>query len=536
MPSTSRSGRSGARCCTADAWWWFPTQVARSADDFHALLVREQVTVLTQTPSAVGVLPTDGLDAAALVIGAEPCPPELVDRWAPGRVMVNVYGPTEIDDVAVEKHTTAGGFWCTTNRFARTGGGVLRSRRVVATGAARRGRRTLPGGTRRRIWILAPIGADCSTVRALPVRRPGGHGCIAPVTWCTGAPTDNCATWVVPMSRSRSAATASNSVRSRRRCPNWTACEQAVVIAREDQPGDKRLVGYITGTADPADARLALAQRLPAYMVPAAVVVVSALPMTVNGKLDTRALPAPDYQDTARYRAPTGAVEEILVGVYAQILGVQRVGVDDSFFDLGGDSLSTMRLIAAINTALDADLPVRTVFEAPTVAQLAPHISQGARPSHAVGRRRAARRRSVVVRPEPIVVHRPIAGPVTGLQHGRRAAAAGRPGRRGSASGIGRRRGASRKPAHPVRRNRWKTSAGDRFRRAGCRRLGGHRCRGMAVRPADERGRRSGPSHIRSGKPNPISYKAFPCLPSMITCWSRSYITSPPMAGPSPRW
>ena len=80
--------------------------------------------------------------------------------------------------------------------------------------------------------------------------------------------------------------------------------EQAVVIAREDQPGDKRLVGYITGTADPADARIALAQRLPAYMVPAAVVVLPSLPMTVNGKLDTRALPAPDYQDTARYRAP----------------------------------------------------------------------------------------------------------------------------------------------------------------------------------------------------------------------------------------
>ena len=72
-----------------------PDAVARSAEDFHALLVREQVTVLTQTPSAVGMLSTDGLDAAALVIGAEPCPPELVDRWAPGRVMVNVYGPTE---------------------------------------------------------------------------------------------------------------------------------------------------------------------------------------------------------------------------------------------------------------------------------------------------------------------------------------------------------------------------------------------------------------------------------------------------------
>ncbi len=109
-------------------------------------------------------------------------------------------------------------------------------------------------------------------------------------------------------------------------------------------------------------------------MVPAAVVVVEALPLTVNGKLDTRALPAPEYQDADRYRAPASAVEEILAGIYAQVLGVERVGVDESFFDLGGDSLSAMRVIAAINTGLDADLAVRAVFEAPTVAQLAPRI------------------------------------------------------------------------------------------------------------------------------------------------------------------
>src|SRR6201999_1169208 len=150
--------------------------------------------------------------------------------------------------------------------------------------------------------------------------------------------------------------------------------EQAVVIAREDRPGNKRLVGYITGTAEPGGLRATLADRLPPYMVPAAVVALDTLPLTVSGKLDVRALPAPEYSDAGRYRAPGNAVEEILAGIYAQVLGVDRVGIDDSFFDLGGDSLSAMRLVAAVNAGLDADLSVRTVFEAPTVAQLVPRI------------------------------------------------------------------------------------------------------------------------------------------------------------------
>ena len=151
--------------------------------------------------------------------------------------------------------------------------------------------------------------------------------------------------------------------------------DQAAVIAREDRPGDKRLVGYVTGTADPAAVRAVLGERLPAYMVPAAVVVLDALPLTVNGKLDTRALPAPEYRDVGRYRAPTTAVEEVLADIYAQVLGLDRVGVEESFFELGGDSLSAMRLIAAINTDLKAGLSVRTVFDAPTVALLAPRLS-----------------------------------------------------------------------------------------------------------------------------------------------------------------
>ena len=105
-------------------------------------------------------------------------------------------------------------------------------------------------------------------------------------------------------------------------------------------------------------------------MVPAAVVVLEALPLTVNGKLDTRALPAPEYSDVERYRAPADAVEEILAGIYAQVLGLERVGVDDSFFDLGGDSILSMQVVARARAAGVMCRP-RDIFVEQTVARLA---------------------------------------------------------------------------------------------------------------------------------------------------------------------
>ena len=146
--------------------------------------------------------------------------------------------------------------------------------------------------------------------------------------------------------------------------------EHAAVIAREDRPGDKRLVGYITGTADPITARGTLAERLPGYMVPTAVVVLDTLPLTPNNKLDTRALPAPEYTDVDRYRAPTDAVEQILAGIYAQVLGLDRVGIDDSFFDLGGDSISSMQVVARARAAGVMCRP-RDIFVEQTVAGVA---------------------------------------------------------------------------------------------------------------------------------------------------------------------
>ena len=173
------------------------------------------------------------------------------------------------------------------------------------------------------------------------------------------------------MSRSRSAGIASSSVRCSAALAGLDGVEQAVVIAREDRPGDKRLVGYVDRDRRPGrDARRAGRAATGLYGAGGGggdgrVAADTQRQTRQPGPAGTR------VSADAGYRAPASPVEEILAGVFAEVLGVDQVGVDDSFFDLGGDSLLAMRLIAAIETGLDADLSVRTVFEAPTVAQLA---------------------------------------------------------------------------------------------------------------------------------------------------------------------
>ena len=158
---------------------------------------------------------------------------------------------------------------------------------------------------------------------------------------------------------------------------------QAAVIAREDPRGDKRLVGYVVAqsgqSADPALLRSHVAQSLPEYMVPGAIVVLDALPLTPNGKLDRKALPAPEFwaSASAAWRAPRTAQEEMLCALFAETLGVPRVGIDDNFFELGGHSLLATRLVSRVRATLELELPIRVLFEAPSVAELATRLREG---------------------------------------------------------------------------------------------------------------------------------------------------------------
>ncbi|MFJ4788509.1 amino acid adenylation domain-containing protein [Streptomyces sp. NPDC088794] len=148
---------------------------------------------------------------------------------------------------------------------------------------------------------------------------------------------------------------------------------QAVVVAWEDRPGEKRLVGYLVPEdpdIEPAEVRGYAAQALPEYMVPALLVVLDALPLTVNGKVDRAALPVPDFASQVSGRTPVGPVEDLLSGLFAEILGLERVGADDGFFELGGDSIMSMQLASRARRAGLVITP-RQVFEEKTVERLA---------------------------------------------------------------------------------------------------------------------------------------------------------------------
>ena len=198
-----------------------PESVVSSPEDLHEVLVAEQVSVLTQTPSAVAMLSAEGLESAALVVVGEACPVEVVDRWAPGRVMINAYGPTETTMcVAISAPLTAG------SEVVPIGAPVPGAALFVLDGWLR----PVPAGVVGELYVAGAglaygyvrrAGLTGSRFVACPFGGRRGRGCIAPGIWCVGALMGSCSIWGAPMSRSRSAAIASNWVRCRRRWPGW---------------------------------------------------------------------------------------------------------------------------------------------------------------------------------------------------------------------------------------------------------------------------------------------------------------------------
>jgi len=148
-----------------------------------------------------------------------------------------------------------------------------------------------------------------------------------------------------------------------------------VVVTANQQ----RLVGYVVGDVDPTAVRADAATLLPDYMVPAVFMVLDALPLTANGKVDRKALPAPDFSAAPSGRAPRNPREEVLCGLFGEVLGVEAVSIDDSFFDLGGHSLLATRLISRIRSTLGTELSIRDMFDTPTVAGLAERLGDGGR-------------------------------------------------------------------------------------------------------------------------------------------------------------
>ncbi|WP_217155098.1 non-ribosomal peptide synthetase [[Mycobacterium] fortunisiensis] len=363
-----------------------PDAVVRSPEDLHALLVSEQVTSLSQTPSAFYALqaadtaqPEHGARLAleAVVFGGEALEPHRLRPWQERHPdsprLINMYGITETTVHASFRELAAAdivgdttvspigvplahlGFFVLDGWLQPVPAGVVGELYVAGAGLSYGyiGRAGL-SATR---FVACPFGgAGERMYRTGDLVRWNADGELEYL----GRADEQVKIrgYRIELGEIQAALGGLDGV------------EQAVVIAREDRPGDKRLTGYITGTADPAALRAALAERLPAYMVPTVVMVIETLPLTVNGKLDVRALPAPEYQGTDAYRAPVDAVEEILADIYAQVLGLDRVGVDESFFELGGDSILSMQVVARARAAGVVCRP-RDVFVEQTVARLA---------------------------------------------------------------------------------------------------------------------------------------------------------------------
>ncbi len=362
-------------------------------EDLAQVLADERITHALIPPTALTGVPPESLPALrTLVVGGEACPPALVAQWAPGRRMVNAYGPTE---------TTA----CATTSAPLVPGGPVPIGTPIAglrVHVLDDALRPAPTGVPGELYIAGPgvahgyLGRPGATAERFvpdPCGPPGSRA------FRTG-----------DRARRRADGTleylgrADDQVKIRgfriepgeiaTALATHPAVRRCAVVVREDEPGDRRLVAYVVpgaADADPPELRRHLAALLPAHMVPAAFVTLDLLPVTPQGKLDRAALPAPDPTQAVSDRldrlarpARSGA-EQIVCEVMAETLGLAAAGPDDDFFELGGDSIIAIRLVSRLR-ARGLSLTTRDVFERRTAAALAERAAVPAPPPRPVRR------------------------------------------------------------------------------------------------------------------------------------------------------
>ncbi|GHH42457.1 amino acid adenylation domain-containing protein [Streptomyces umbrinus] len=353
------------------------------------LLEEQAVTHAFISPAALASMPERALPRlATLVVGGDACPPALVARWSRGRRMINAYGPTE-STVAATLSTPLSG-----DGTAPIGRPLPDTRAYVLDDAMR----LLPAGVVGELYIGgAGLARGYLHRTALTAERfvADPYGPRGARMYRTG----DRARWT-PDGHLEFAGRADGQLKLRgiRIEPGEieAVLEQdprvarAVVVAREDEPGDRRLAAYVVPRTpserpDPAGLRARAARTLPAFMVPSAYAVLDALPLTGSGKPDREALPVPEPVDARPGRGARTPQEQILCGLFGEVLGRAQVGVDDDFFALGGHSLLATRLTSRIRGVLGVDLPVRALFDAPTVAGLVHHLDAADEASPALG-------------------------------------------------------------------------------------------------------------------------------------------------------